>query len=425
MWKDFGFTKNLYDTHPISGNARGERLLVGRDKELKGLKNRITGFKTVTTIEGPNGVGKTSFVMVGGFQLENQSKGMGKSSILLLPEPFQLTLEDSALDFKRKVYAAIASHFIENEKTLRSQLDLQFGLSPLEAWLENPIFLNGSASAAGFSLGGGKAANESSGFDLHGFFALVDRLLKSAFDDEGGILCVVDNLEILNTSQVARQRLEELRDDLFAKHGIKWVVCGARGIVRSVASSQRLQGRLQEPIEITPLSADAIQDLVQTRVREFRLRDDAIPPVGPRSFNHAFHVLNENLRDTLKFCGDFSLWLSDSNQANHDEEILDELFEIWLADQSEAYMAAVNVPPRAWKLFDDICEQGGSISPSDHEEFGFNSSQNMRGQVQKLEQADLVVSELSDTDHRRKTVSVVAKGWLLRHHRSGYVKREE
>lgn len=420
MWQNFGFEKNPYDTHPVSGNARGERLLVGRDRELKSLKNRISGLDSVVTVEGPNGVGKTSVVLVSGFQLQKETEKNGKKSILLLPEPFQFTPEDNALEFKRKVYSRIAAYFIENEKSLRLQLDLQFGLKPLEAWLETPLSFNGSVNLGPVGLGGGKTPNQSAGFDLHGFFALVDKLLRAAFTEEGGIICILDNLEILNTSQIARQRLESLRDDLLSKHGIKWVVCGARGIVRSVASSQRLQGRLQEPIDIKPLTKGAIKDLVRARVIEFRSREDAVPPVGSASFNHVFAVLNENLRDSLKFAGDFSLWLDESEYYGKGEEELDEYFAIWLAEQSEAYMKSLNVPPRAWTLFDDICERGGSISPSDYEEFGFNSSQNMRGQVQKLEQADLVVSELEDTDHRRKTISVVAKGWLLRHHRSGY-----
>ena len=134
--------------------------------------------------------------------------------------------------------------------------------------------------------------------------------------------------------------------------------------------------------------------------------------------------MNENLRDSLKFSGDFALWLDENGHHNLSEEQLDELFEVWLADQSEKYANAINVPPRAWKLFDNICERGGSISPSDYEDFGFNSPQNMRGQVAKLEQADLVISELDETDHRRKTISVMAKGWLLKHHRTGYVRDE-
>lgn len=420
MWADFGFRRNLYDTHPITGNDQGERLLVGRSSELSSIKNRIQNIESVVSVEGPNGVGKTSLVLVAGYQLERDTADRGKNSILLAPEPFQFTAEDSAIDFKRKVYASIAAQFINNEPTYRKRFDLQFNLSPLKAWLENPIFRQGSASVAGFGGGGGSSPNEGSGFDLHGFFSIVDRLLSAAFQTDGGVICVLDNLEILNTSQAARQKLETLRDDLFSKHGIKWVVCGARGIVRSVATSPRLQGRLQEPMTIAPLKRDAIEDLIRSRVVEFQIGHDRVPPVGQRSFTHIFEILNENLRDALKFSGDYCLWLFEKGNYTPDPDELHALFEVWLAEQSDRYAENINVPPRAWQLFDDICAQGGSISPSDYEKFSFNSSQNMRGQVSKLESADLVTSELDETDHRRKTIAVMAKGWLLRHHRTGY-----
>lgn len=161
---------------------------------------------------------------------------------------------------------------------------------------------------------------------------------------------------------------------------------------------------------------------MKTRVNEFRTNSTARPPVDAKSFTHAFKILNQNLRDTLKFCGDFSLWLGDNPSILDQPDELPSLFEVWMAEQSENYSKTLNVPPRAWKLFDDICERGGSISPSDHEDFGFTTPQNMRGQVQKLEQAALVNSEVDDSDHRRKVISVVAKGWLVRYHRSDYRK---
>lgn len=420
MWKDFGFQKNLYDTHPVGGDAKGERLLIGRNNELKSLKNRIENINSVVSIEGPNGVGKTSLVLVAGYQLERETTSKGKNSLILIPEPFQFTTEESANDFKRKVYAKIASHFVENEQIYRKRLDLQFNLNPLAVWLESPLLLNMSLSAGGFGGGGGRSTNDSRGFDLHGFFAIVDRLLLSAFKSDGGVICVLDNLEILNTSQAARLKLEALRDDLFSKHGLRWVVCGARGIVRSVATSPRLQGRLQEPMEVSPLKKSTIVDLIGSRVKEFSSDLESVPPVGAKSFTHLFEILNENLRDALKFSGDFSLWLFENKNYRADSDELHQLFEIWLAEQSDKYMETISVPPRAWRLFDAICEQGGAISPSDYEAFDFNSPQNMRGQVAKLETADLVTSELDETDHRRKTINVMAKGWLLRHHRTNY-----
>lgn len=420
MWNEFGFTRNLYDTHPVKGDAAGSRLLVGRDTELSSLKRRIRDMDQIVTIEGPNGVGKTSLVLVAGYQLENETRSLGKKSLILLPEPFQLSSEENSLVLKRKVYSSIATHFKNNESTYRKQLDIQFNLNPLNAWLENPLFLNGSVSVANFGVGGGRSPNTSTGFDIHGFFNVVERLLKSAFSDGGGIVCVLDNLEILNTSQIARTRLEEMRDDLFSKHGIKWVVCGARGIVKSVASSARLQGRLQEPLEIQPLKSDAIPELISSRVKEYATSDSSVAPVGVKSFAHVFDVLNKNLRDSLKFSGDFCLWLADRNSFKKDEQHLHSLFETWLAEQSENYTTSLKIPPRSWTLFDEICEQGGSISPSDYEDFSFNSSQAMRGAISKLENADLIVSETDETDHRRKTIAITAKGWLIRYHRIGY-----
>jgi predicted AAA+ superfamily ATPase len=87
MWQEFGFSKNLYDTHPIKGDSQGERLLVGRETELEQIKNRLTNINSVVTLEGPNGVGKTSLVLVAGFQLERQTMHLGKRSLILQPNP--------------------------------------------------------------------------------------------------------------------------------------------------------------------------------------------------------------------------------------------------------------------------------------------------------------------------------------------------
>ncbi|MEQ8903030.1 MAG: hypothetical protein RID11_13195 [Roseovarius sp.] len=421
MWKEFGFAKNLYDTHPVGADKKGEKLLVGRQKELKSLRNRIENMRSTVCIEGPNGVGKTSLVLVAGYQLERETEKKQKASIILLQDPFQLSSSETAVDFKRKVYGKIASHFIEHEKSLKDRLDLQFNLKPLEAWLENPIFHQASAALAGFGGGAGRAPNQTVGFDNHGFFTIVETLLKKAFNADGGIVCILDNLEILNTSQNARELLEEMRDDILAKHGIRWVVCGARGIVKSVATSARLQGRMQEPLELQPLNQEVISDLIESRVSIFSIDKHACAPVSIPAFQHLYNVLNNNLRDALKFSGDFALWLYENDYCdknNHNGYY--ELFEIWLAQQSQSYAEATQITPRAWKLFDDLCVLGGSISPSDYELFEFKSAQAMRGQISPLENHDLINSEVDETDNRRRTISVTAKGWFVRFHRRGY-----
>src|SRR5262245_29826871 len=86
IWEQFGFRENPYTTSPITANEEGVRLLVGRDKELKRLWAYLSSTSTHPTIEGANGVGKTSLVAVAGFQAV-QAHREGRSSQLFIPMP--------------------------------------------------------------------------------------------------------------------------------------------------------------------------------------------------------------------------------------------------------------------------------------------------------------------------------------------------
>lgn len=65
IWNELGFTQNPYSPRPISGDELGASLLVGRDTELAQLQDYIASSDTHPTLEGANGVGKTSLVAVG------------------------------------------------------------------------------------------------------------------------------------------------------------------------------------------------------------------------------------------------------------------------------------------------------------------------------------------------------------------------
>lgn len=89
--------------------------------------------------------------------------------------------------------------------------------------------------------------------------------------------------------------------------------------------------------------------------------------------------------------------------------------------QAEQYLKATgSVKNRAWKLFDDLVALGGTCSPSDHHMFEFNSPMAMRPHVKDLEEANLVISSVSDVDQRRKHIALTSRGWLVNYQRSGY-----
>ena len=428
LWTDLGFRDNPYNTTPIPPTEEGARLLVGRERPLQRLIRGITSANTLPTVEGDNGVGKTSLVSIAGYTLRKEFRdGEAQQLFVSLPEPFQLLPGGNLDEFRRRVYYAVARAFIENHGTLHAANLAVPDVGDVERWLQSPLIKGGGFNAQVVGSGGGldrsKSLNEGEGFRDEGFQATIDAWLRECFPsrEQGGFICLIDNLELLVTSQAARSQLEALRDTLLDRPGLRWVLCGARGIVRSAASSARLHGKLSDPIELDPIGDTAIAEVVRRRIEAFAVDENAYVPVNAEGFKHIYKILNSNLRDALKYCEDFALWLDDQGEQPEEPEDRFRLLEIWLAEQAERVAKATgNVKPRAWRVFDDLVGFGGACSPSDFEKFGFNSMPPMRPHVKDLEEANLVISSVSDADQRRKHIALTSRGWLINYQRSGY-----
>ena len=427
IWTDFGFRGSPYGTDPIPPTAEGDRLLVGRDKPLKSLSAALTSSGLHPTIEGDNGVGKTSLVSVAGYRLHQSfMSGETGQALIPLPLPFQLTTSDSAQAFALGIYYAVAQAFIVHGDTLRARGIGVPDTGDINKWLNAPIFRSkgGGAQVAGFGAEAswGSEPNTSPGFSDAGFESAVSGWLASAFPDlqAGGFICVIDNLELLETSKAARVLLESMRDGILASKGLRWVLCGARGIVRTIASSQRLEGRLREPMDLGALPEVDVAEVITRRIEVFGVSDTALAPVGPRGFVHIYELLNHNLRNALKFCEDFAFWLYENDPGDLTEESVFELFEVWLTRQADESLAATTLSPRGWEVFDGIVIRGGSVSPSDYALFGFTEPANMRPYIKALEESQLVVSSVDESDKRRRTIGLTSRGWMVRYARSGY-----
>lgn len=429
IWTDLGFTDNPYSPRPIVGNELGESILVGRDQELRQLMQYISSSDTHPTLEGANGVGKTSLVAVAGYKLfRNWTNGSTNQAIIPLNDPFQLTADVSAAEFKKQVLYRVAQAFIANHELLRQKGFNVPNVKAIEAWLNCPVLggLGGGVSAAG--LGGLNAskteiANASAGFTEAGFSATVSEWLRECFPSStsGGFLCVIDNLELLDTSRAARALLEAARDEVLGLQGLQWVLCGARGIIRSAASSPRLQGILAEPQIIHPIADEFVAPLVKSRLDAFAINDNAIVPVDAGGFGHLFNVGNRNLRNALKYSEDFSIWAVRHDLAHVRDPEKYTLLETWMAEVSDQYLLDTSgVGNRAWQVFDQLVAVGGSTSPSDFADFGFESNQAMRPHLRSLEEANLLESSIDETDNRRKTIAVTSRGWIVNYRRSGY-----
>jgi len=426
VWSRFGFRANPYSEATLPPDETGHRLLVGREVQIADIQQRLGSGGTHPSVEGPVGAGKTSLLNVASFRMARHCLDLREKELYLpAKERFQPVADAQA--FEMKVYQVVAQTLIEWQESFEAVGLKRPNLEPLATWLN-------SAEYGGWQAGGGVATlsasygvssepNTGDGFQQSGFPEAVRSVLAEAFPaGAGGVICILDNLEILETTGVARKALEELRDRVFNIPQLRWVLCGSRGIV-SRARSERLSGIFQAPVNIPSLPDKDAISAVDVRLRYYG-DEGAVAPVTPAGFEFLYRALNNNMRDALAHAQEFSQWLAGDYPPGTefpDDDGRTALLESWLAERAErASRDATSVQPRHWQFFTDLCKDGGRTGSSEYERFGFGKQQQMTAAVTALVQANLMVREVDPDDGTRTVNSVTSLGWLVYFYRSGF-----
>jgi hypothetical protein len=418
IYEEWGFSSNPFQTTALPPDSLGRSLLVGRDQELTVLRRRLENPPRIPTLEGLNGVGKSSLVNVAAYTcymdfLEDPSKPM------LIPcrRLFQLRPNLELDPFIENVYREVAQTLIDQARKLEGgHINLDASHEKLDKWLNAPQVTSYQGGISVLSAGYSSETNTGEGFSKSGFVKATRNWLEEIFPTprDGGVVCVIDNLELLQTSEAARRNLEALRDELLTIPGLRWVLCGALGIVLGIASSPRLEGILSSPIDVKGVADDFIREIFNSRVKTFASDANPYLPLRIEDFERLYGILFKNLRSLLGHADVYCQWIADRDAptADYDKR---QMFQTWLDETSrKAYDSArEQVRPRAWKVFEDAIAIDGSFSPSDFEHFQFNSIPAFRPHVRDLEAAGLVVSTQDDGDKRRKTIQITPKGWLV------------
>jgi DNA-binding MarR family transcriptional regulator len=419
---DWGFFDNPFQTTVLPPNKLGQRLLVGRDRELAALKRRLLNPPKMPTLEGLNGVGKSSLVNVASFECYVEFlKDPDRPMLLPCRKLFQLSPDMDIDIFISDVYREVVQTLIEQAKHIEGDhINVDESKEKLNKWLNSPQSKAFQAGVGGVSGGYSTQTNTGEGFTRSGFIKAAREWLEELFPNpqDGAVVCVVDNLELLQTSDSAKKQLEALRDELLNVPGLRWVLCGALGIVLGVASSPRLEGFLTTPIEVGGVNEAFITDIFNSRLEVFAEDSDRSPylPLVVGDFQRLYRILFYNLRSLLGHIDEYCQWVVDqSDEIPNKEEEKTACFERWLTQTARsAYESATaQLKPRAWRVFEDAIAIDGSFSPSDFEDFQFNSIPAFRPHVKDLEAAGLVVSTQDEGDKRRKTTQITPKGWLV------------
>lgn len=449
-----GLTENPFIVHALSPDERGERLLVGRDADIQLVAQRLHKHGKITCLDGHVGVGKTSLVNVAAFRCYKAYLS-GETPQLLIPSivSFQLKKDGNVDDFCSEVFRGVAQTLLKYAAELRHfELPASLSLPHLNAWLNSPIVQHlNVGGGAGFTIGvpgivqvnakGDMATsnqvNQSSGFSQSGFDALVRQWLNEIFSVQGngGVVCIIDNIELLETAVSARRMLEALRDKLFTVNGLRWVFCGANGVIHSLAASPRLTAFLSTPvIDVKNIHPSEIPTLIRARLAEYSSdatkAEDSLP-VELDDLKHLYFLVNSNLRDLLGLADEYCEHCATAGQPIRVREKKQAKFEKWLHKATvDRYLALLSrISSNAWAVLDIAMSKqfSGTFGAGDYESFNQNSTVSFERSTFSRWLRDLVKlglltksidEEQSDEEgFSRDVFTVTAKGALVQYAR--------
>lgn len=434
FYKTWGFKEDPFKTRPLPPDDSGEMLLVGREKEIQKISRRLMTTEKIITLEGMNGIGKTSLINVANYKCFNSSMAKGFGPILLpCLTRFQLEAEEDVESFLDRLFVALANTLISHEEPMKSR-----GHSSLPNATEVRNFL---ASPEGrslrFSVGPVSYAKVPKGasFLRTGLRTHVRDWLTQLFPNHnwGGVVCVLDNIEILKSAPKARAFLEKIRDPVLSMPGVRWVMCGSWGIIRGIASSSRLAGILHKPIEVKEVP-NALR-ILKSRVSVFGVDANCYLPILDRDFLMLCQILDGNIRYTLDNLGEYCLWIAEElDERPESDSAKGRRFRQWINESSreEYKLLEAKLDSFAWMVFDAAVKQSGEFSRSDFEtmiyRYGYEDSleeELLRNGVRQLLEYSLLGCNEDDRDSKRKNHYVTPRGWLVRYARDRALKASD
>lgn len=416
IWPTFGYRKNPYGTEELRPDDEGAALLVGRDPQVRKLMRQWFSSTQIATIEGPVGVGKTSLAGVAAYRALQDS--IAKGSDLIVPFNRTIQFEADTIVLTQNVYFEIGQTLLRHEQTLRNCGHKLPNLNDLRAWINSPVIKGASAGISGLAVGKTASANTTDGFTQSGFQEHIRYILSETFPSNGygSLVGIIDNLELLQTASAAKDCLNNIRDSVLQLPGVRWVLVGATGIVKTAVSVPRLSGKVAAPIQLAPIESQIIRDLIVQRLKYYATSPTATPPVPPEQFERLYTVSGKNLRDTFKHAQDLSLWLAD----RRDEGLSDPADPLndWIRDQADFEAIQTALTAAAKELFQTLVTNGGSVAASVLADDPTTYAQKVRYRVRILENLNLAETIGSDEDLRIKTVRLTALGWFFHYQQS-------
>jgi hypothetical protein len=318
LWEGSGFSKNPYNYKPLKVCSEDRELFVGRNKEQELFKVQTAGTEGgIVVVEGPIGVGKTSFVnamMYDKWNPEGKMARNSKKSYSYLPSFETLRLNENVelSDFMLSVLSncifSLENQNVRGEKASDSDKDLKAG----KELIANTV----RSGTGGFSvsiLGSGGGVNKSelaiqpSTIPLPTIMNTMDKWFDAVVTefDFDAVFVPINNLDILSEETVI-SFLNSARDTLLSRHHVWWILVGGPGLFSTLETKARRVSELitGQPVELEPMSLEEVLEAVRTRIERFRRNKDSKPPIPQEIVEMLYQVSNGEVRYIFKRLSD-------------------------------------------------------------------------------------------------------------------------
>src|SRR5262249_53076839 len=154
IYENWGFRACPFETRPLPANEEGEKLLIGRETEVKRIIQRLLSPNKIVTAEGANGIGKTSINNVAAY-IAFRSFLSGDTDQLLVPceKSFQLRPDNKVEEFVEQVFLQVGITLVRHSQTL---IDAGRGfdqVGSVAAWLTSPLLQSIQGSLSLYGIG--------------------------------------------------------------------------------------------------------------------------------------------------------------------------------------------------------------------------------------------------------------------------------
>ncbi len=416
-WKEFGYTESPYLTEALS-SERGSKLLVGRDNDVAYLIEQLASNSRVPLLIGDNGVGKTSIANVAAYRMGLGHAG-GSAKYFVI-KPLQIRHPFSLEQFEQNLYLEIARALVAEHSFLTQKGVNGTVINSLRDALFKPSFTDrgGGVNIGFIGLSASQSTTLNSSVETILKLNVLDWLHKCfSGPDGGGVICIIDSLELGGTPTEVRRVLETLRDPFFDATGLLWVLCGTPAAVEGALTSSVLDGRLA-PRRIESVDQDLAPELVRRRLNYFG-GTGALPPVDEKGFRYIYAVVHSRLRTALGLCEEFAWFLYSNRKRRATSQDWSKTSEIWLKQlAADSIDRPTDVPKESWDLFDLITDLGADIRSSNPKVVNMDNVRQLDETAGPLVQKGLL--QRTEMDAGGFMLSVTKAGWLVNFRRNNY-----